>query len=248
MEKESRTIVFASHNAHKTEEMRRICGERFRIVSLADLGCDTDIPENGLTLEENAEAKARWVYERYGMECFADDTGLEVDALGGAPGVHTARFAGPECDALLQTHQPTTMFTIFPGTTITLRTVLPSSQRAALSWARAAACTGSASARSLHKLIKKVGADIENFSFNTSVAAFMICVNELSQQKCTSRAVLEQLVVVLAPFAPHISEELWHTALVSSGFTTLNIDFDIFSTAQPQMYFPSAFSTNSASA
>ncbi|MBJ2166645.1 MAG: leucine--tRNA ligase [Muribaculaceae bacterium] len=67
--------------------------------------------------------------------------------------------------------------------------------------------------RSLHKLIKKVGADIENFSFNTSVAAFMICVNELSQQKCTSRAVLEQLVVVLAPFAPHISEELWHTAL-----------------------------------
>ena len=99
MEKESRTIVFASHNAHKTEEMRRICGERFRIVSLADLGCDTDIPENGLTLEENAEAKARWVYERYGMECFADDTGLEVDALGGAPGVHTARFAGPECDA-----------------------------------------------------------------------------------------------------------------------------------------------------
>ena len=98
MEKESRTIVFASHNAHKTEEMRRICGERFRIVSLADLGCDTDIPENGLTLEENAEAKVRWVYERYGMECFADDTGLEVDALGGAPGVHTARFAGPECD------------------------------------------------------------------------------------------------------------------------------------------------------
>ena len=67
--------------------------------------------------------------------------------------------------------------------------------------------------RSLHKLIKKVGADIENFSFNTSVAAFMICVNELSQQKCKSRAVLEQLVVVLAPFAPHIAEELWHTAL-----------------------------------
>ena len=67
--------------------------------------------------------------------------------------------------------------------------------------------------RSLHKLIKKVGADIENFSFNTSVAAFMICVNELSQQKCTSRAVLEQLVVVLAPFAPHIAEELWHTAI-----------------------------------
>ena len=67
--------------------------------------------------------------------------------------------------------------------------------------------------RSLHKLIKKVGADIENFSFNTSVAAFMICVNELSQQKCTSRAILEPLLVVIAPFAPHIAEELWHAAL-----------------------------------
>ncbi len=67
--------------------------------------------------------------------------------------------------------------------------------------------------KSLHKLIKKVSADIENFSFNTSVAAFMICVNELAQQKCRSRAVLEQLLVVLAPFAPHVAEELWHSAL-----------------------------------
>jgi len=67
--------------------------------------------------------------------------------------------------------------------------------------------------RSLHKLIKKVGGDIENFSFNTSVAAFMICVNELTQQKCRSRAVLEPLLVVLAPFAPHIAEELWHVAI-----------------------------------
>lgn len=65
--------------------------------------------------------------------------------------------------------------------------------------------------KSLHKLIKKVTADIENFSFNTSVAAFMICVNELGSQKCTSRSVLSDLVVVLAPFAPHIAEELWHT-------------------------------------
>lgn len=96
--KQPRAIVFASHNAHKVEEMRRICGNNFRIMSLSDIGCDTDIPEDGLTLAENAEAKARWVFDRYGMECFADDTGLEVDALGGAPGVHTARFAGPECD------------------------------------------------------------------------------------------------------------------------------------------------------
>ena len=93
-----RTVIFASHNAHKVEELRRICGDRFRVLSLADMDCHTDIPEDGATLAENAEAKARWVYDRFGMECFADDTGLEVDALDGAPGVHTARFAGEECD------------------------------------------------------------------------------------------------------------------------------------------------------
>lgn len=69
----------------------------------------------------------------------------------------------------------------------------------------------------VHTLIKKVTADIENFSYNTSVAAFMICVNELTRRKCASRAVLEDLVVVLAPFAPHVAEELWHSAL---GHTT----------------------------
>ncbi|MDE6207205.1 MAG: class I tRNA ligase family protein, partial [Muribaculaceae bacterium] len=71
--------------------------------------------------------------------------------------------------------------------------------------------------KSLHKLIKKVTADIEAFSFNTSVAAFMICVNELSSQKCHSRAVLSQLLLLLAPFAPHVAEELWHTAIGESG-------------------------------
>ncbi len=95
---QARTIIFASHNAHKVEEMRRICGSRFRVVSLADMGCCEEIPENGLTLDENARAKALWVHARYGLPCFADDTGLEVDALGGEPGVHTARFAGEECD------------------------------------------------------------------------------------------------------------------------------------------------------
>ena len=69
------------------------------------------------------------------------------------------------------------------------------------------------SLKTLHTLIKKVTQDIENFSYNTSVAAFMICVNELTQQKCHSRKVLEQLVVVLAPFAPHVAEELWHSAI-----------------------------------
>ena len=71
--------------------------------------------------------------------------------------------------------------------------------------------------KSLHKLIKKVTADIEAFSYNTSVAAFMICINELAQQKCRSRQVLEPLLVVLAPFAPHIAEELWHSALGKEG-------------------------------
>lgn len=66
------------------------------------------------------------------------------------------------------------------------------------------------SLKAIHKLIKKVTADIENFSFNTSVSAFMICVNELTQQKCTSRSILEPLLIVLAPFAPHITEQLWH--------------------------------------
>lgn len=92
------TLVFASHNLHKVEEMRRICGSRFSIKSLADIGCTEEIPEEGLTLNDNARSKALWVYERYGLPCFADDTGLEVDALDGAPGVHTARFAGEDCD------------------------------------------------------------------------------------------------------------------------------------------------------
>ena len=71
--------------------------------------------------------------------------------------------------------------------------------------------------KSLHKLIKKVSGDIEAFSFNTSVAAFMICINELAQQKCRSRKVLEDLLIVLAPFAPHVAEELWHSALGKEG-------------------------------
>lgn len=74
--------------------------------------------------------------------------------------------------------------------------------------------------KSIHKLIKKVTWDIENFSFNTSIAAFMICVNELSAQKCTSRQVLADLLVLLAPFAPHIAEELWHSAIGND--TTVN--------------------------
>lgn len=90
-------LVFASHNPHKAEEYRQILGERYEIVSLDELGIDEDIPETGDTLEENALLKARWVRDRLGVSCFADDTGLEVSALGGAPGVYSARFAGEGC-------------------------------------------------------------------------------------------------------------------------------------------------------
>lgn len=87
------TLVFATNNVHKLEELRAVAGDRFEIKSLSDIGCHDDIPEDADTLEGNAQAKARWVSERYGVDCIADDTGLEVDALGGRPGVHSARFA-----------------------------------------------------------------------------------------------------------------------------------------------------------
>ena len=86
-------IVFATNNQHKLDEVRNILGDGFEIVSLADIGCHEDIPETGETLEDNALQKAQYVYDHYHVSCFADDTGLEVDALDGAPGVHTARYA-----------------------------------------------------------------------------------------------------------------------------------------------------------
>lgn len=90
-------IVFATNNAHKLSEVRRMVGDRFTVRSLSEIGCRDDIPETADTLEGNALIKARWVKERYGYDCFADDTGLMVDALDGAPGVLTARFAGEHC-------------------------------------------------------------------------------------------------------------------------------------------------------
>lgn len=89
-------IVFATNNQHKLEEIRSILGNRFEVVSLADIGCHEDIPETGKTLEENALQKAQYVYDHYHVSCFADDTGLEVEALNGAPGVYSARYAGGE--------------------------------------------------------------------------------------------------------------------------------------------------------
>lgn len=87
-------LVFASNNAHKLSEIRAILGDRIEIISLSDLQCHEEIPETADTLEGNALIKARYVWEHYGLYCFADDTGLEVEALGGAPGVYSARFAG----------------------------------------------------------------------------------------------------------------------------------------------------------
>ncbi|MDE6268307.1 MAG: non-canonical purine NTP diphosphatase [Muribaculaceae bacterium] len=91
-----REIVFSTNNVHKLAEMQAIVGDSFRIRSLADIGCHEDIPETADTLEGNALMKARYVKKHYGYDCFADDTGLEVNALGGAPGVRSARYAPGE--------------------------------------------------------------------------------------------------------------------------------------------------------
>lgn len=90
-------IVFATNNQHKLEEIRKITQGSLEILSLTDIGCNEEIDETGITLNENALIKATYVKERYGFDCFADDTGLEVDALEGAPGVYSARYAGEAC-------------------------------------------------------------------------------------------------------------------------------------------------------
>lgn len=92
-------LVFATNNAHKLAEIRQIIGHRFEVLSLADINCHDDIPETSATLEGNAEQKARHVVDHYGLDCFSDDTGLEIDALGGEPGVRSARYAGDDHDS-----------------------------------------------------------------------------------------------------------------------------------------------------
>lgn len=89
-------LVFATNNAHKLDEIRAILGDRVEVLSLKDIHCEADIPETADTLEGNAALKAEYIYKNYGLDCFADDTGLEVEALGGAPGVYSARYAGGE--------------------------------------------------------------------------------------------------------------------------------------------------------
>lgn len=92
-------IVFATNNANKLRELREILGDEYAVKGLSEMGCTDDIPETADTFEGNALQKAQWVAERYGVDCIADDSGLEVDALGGAPGVFSARFAGPGHDS-----------------------------------------------------------------------------------------------------------------------------------------------------
>jgi XTP/dITP diphosphohydrolase len=86
-------IVFATNNAHKLDEIRQILGHRFQVLSLNDIDCHDEIPEDHDTLEENSRQKAEYIFSKYHIDCFADDTGLEVEALNGEPGVHSARYA-----------------------------------------------------------------------------------------------------------------------------------------------------------
>lgn len=92
------TVCFATNNAKKLEEIRQLLEPQYQVKSLADIGCQEELPETGSTLEANSKQKAQYVWDHYGVACFADDTGLEIEALGGEPGVYSARYAGPERD------------------------------------------------------------------------------------------------------------------------------------------------------
>ncbi len=92
-------LVFVTNNQHKLQELQAILGDEFRLLSLKDIGCNEDIPEEQPTLEGNASQKSHYIFNKFGYNCFADDTGLEIDALNGEPGVYSARYAGEEKSA-----------------------------------------------------------------------------------------------------------------------------------------------------
>lgn len=92
-------LVFATNNQHKLHEIQSMLGDKIKILSLKDIGCNEEIPEEQPTLEGNARQKSEFIYEKYGYSCFADDTGLEIEALNGEPGVYSARYAGEEKNA-----------------------------------------------------------------------------------------------------------------------------------------------------
>ena len=94
----NRKLVFATNNPHKLDEINNVEGLNVEIVSLKDINFSGEIPEDYETLKENALQKARYIHDKYGLDCFADDTGLEIDALDGRPGVYSARYAGPQCN------------------------------------------------------------------------------------------------------------------------------------------------------
>lgn len=117
-------IVFATNNAHKLSEVRAILEPGFSIISLADLGCTEDIPETAKTLEGNALLKANYIFEKFGLACFADDTGLEIDALNGEPGVYSARYAGEENNSLNNMNKVLDLLGNNPHRTASFRTVI----------------------------------------------------------------------------------------------------------------------------
>ena len=92
-------LVFATNNSNKLSEIRSLVPAEIEILSLKDINCNEQLPETNPTLQENALQKAKYVFDNYGFNCFADDTGLEIDALGGEPGVYSARYAGGDCKA-----------------------------------------------------------------------------------------------------------------------------------------------------
>ena len=117
-------IIFATNNAHKLEELRQILAGRFNVLSLADIDCHEDIPETAPTIEGNAVMKAQWIHEHYGVDCFADDTGLEIDALGGEPGVHSARYATDGHDNIANINKVLTKMAGVTDRTARFRTVI----------------------------------------------------------------------------------------------------------------------------
>lgn len=117
-------LVFATNNQHKLKEIQQLLGESITILSLGDIGCYDDIPETGDTLEENALQKSEYIYKRYNKNCFADDTGLEIDALNGEPGVYSARYAGIEKDAEANMQKVLTELQGKPSRDANFRTVI----------------------------------------------------------------------------------------------------------------------------
>lgn len=91
-------LVFATNNQHKIKEVASLLPKEMKLISLKDIDCEDELPETGVRLEDNARQKARYIHDKFGMDCFADDTGLEIDALDGRPGVYSARYSGPACD------------------------------------------------------------------------------------------------------------------------------------------------------